>query len=358
VSAGEDRPTDCDVLIVGAGIAGLAAALRARALDPRLRIVLADADSRIGGKIAGEIVDGCVVDGGPDVCIGDKLRSTRLFDDLGLAARALRVNPRRLPTFELHDGTLRPAATSFAGELLTFPGGIRELIDTACTSLSDVQMVTDWRITTIRAADGRWLARGEDGTSYVASTVIIATPASAAAAMLAGVASPEAAALASLEYPPTTTVTMAWARSDVTRPLDGTGYLATDAHAAFRACTWVSSKNPTHAHADIVLLRGYISATPPDAEQIMRREAGSVLGITASPLFSRTYAWPAGIPTYTASHEAAVRALELRLGASPGVFIAGSAFHGVGIPDCIHSGERAAAAAVAHIGSLQKEQAA
>ncbi len=92
--------------------------------------------------------------------------------------------------------------------------------------------------------------------------------------------------------------------------------------------------------------------------RLLLEEAATTLGIKAQPLFTRVYKWPAGIPSYTAAHEATVRAITERLADVAGVFIAGSSFHGVGIPDCIRSGERAAAAAAHYLEQGERGRAA
>ncbi|HEY5087225.1 MAG TPA: FAD-dependent oxidoreductase [Gemmatimonadaceae bacterium] len=346
------------VLIIGGGITGLAAALRVRALDASCSITLVDAAPRLGGKIAGEIVDGCVVDGGADVCIGDKLRATRMFTALDLETRIIRVNPDELPTYERRDGRLQRLPTSFNGELLTFGRGMQEIVDAAWSALEGVTVVTAASVDSLARTDDVWRAESAQAASHSADAVIVATPAHSAAELLFPFAPQEAAGLRALEYPATTTVTIAWRATDVPHPLDGTGYLVADASSRVSACTWTSSKNPSHSPSEIVLLRGYIRGIAEDPVALMREEVSAVLGITEAPLFSRSYEWAAGIPVYPAAHEANVRALGESLAGTPGLFIAGSAFHGIGIPDCIHSGERAAAGAAAYAAARQTEEAA
>ncbi len=352
-------PTDSarHVLIVGAGIAGIAAALRLRAVNADCRITLVDAAARFGGKIDGEMVAGCVVDGGADVCIGAKLRATHLFDALRLGDRVVTVNPRGLPSYEKRGTNLVPAATQFTDELLTFREGMRELVDVSCAALASVTVVTSSGICALSAEDGRWKTEATNG-SHIADAVIIATPAASAAELLATIAPDPAKALSALEYPPTTTVTMAWHEPVMTRPLDATGYVVTDPAARVSACTWTSSKTPSHASAGTILVRGYVRGEVGGGAAAVLAEVAEVLGITARPLFTRTYEWPAGIPVYTPEHEAAVRDLTAALGSAGGLYLAGSAFHGVGIPDCIASGERAAESVATYLNSPPGNNAA
>jgi oxygen-dependent protoporphyrinogen oxidase len=346
------------VLVIGGGIAGLAAAIRLRSLDDECRVTIADCAQTLGGKIAREIVEGCVIDGGADVCIGDKLRATHLFDSLSLAEHVIRVNPNALPTLERRGETLTPMATTFEGELLTFRGGMRELVDIAATALSNVDVSLDTEIASLNFDDGVWSAITTTGDDHAADAVIVATPATASANLLELVAPAEATQLAKLEYPATTTITMAWRKQDVPHELNGTGYLVVNAESPFSACTWISSKNPSHASAGLVTLRGYVRGADGDASALMLDEVKGVLGIATPPLFTRVYEWKAGIPLYTEAHRANVAALGEKLDASPGLFIAGSTFHGIGVPDCIASGERAADRVIAYLQETQTKRTA
>jgi protoporphyrinogen oxidase len=357
--SGANRRATPEVLIIGAGIAGIATALRTRALNESCDITLADAAARLGGKIAGTVIDGCVVDGGADVCIGNKLRATSLFDALSLGTRVIRVNPDNLPTYERRKNSLERSSTTFDGELLTFRSGVHELVDVACAALRGVTVLTNATAGSIQPATGRrWIATFTDGTSRLADAVVVAVPARAASMLLSPFARDMGAKLAEITYPATTTVTLAWKADDVHCSLAGTGYLVSDPSSAVSACTWTSSKNPTHAPAGTILLRGYVRGCGMDAVSLVRAEIASTLGITAAPLFTRVYEWPAGIPAYPSDHETNMRALGDAIAGTRGLFIAGSTFHGVGIPDCISSGERAAESVVAYLAARQTEEAA
>jgi protoporphyrinogen oxidase len=337
------------ILIIGAGIAGLAAALRARTLDAQCRITLLDAASRFGGKIDGELVAGCVVDGAADVCIGAKLRATHLFADLHLGSRVIAVNPNGLGTYEKRDGELQRSATTFAEELLTFREGMRELTDATCAALTNVTAITDAPIESLEATGSGWKAVARNGAAHLADAVIVATPAVPAAQLLSPSLPGANAALDAIAYPPTATVTLAFHAADVARALDATGYLISDPTSPVSAVTWTSAKNPSHADSQTVLLRGYVRGVGCDSTNLVLAECASVLGIYAAPFFTREYRWPEGIPVYPADHEERLRSLDAELASTPGLFVAGSAFHGVGVPDCVASGERAAAAAVSFI---------
>jgi oxygen-dependent protoporphyrinogen oxidase len=76
--------------------------------------------------------------------------------------------------------------------------------------------------------------------------------------------------------------------------------------------------------------------------EIVRAELQATAGIVAEPALARVTRWPAAMPQYTIGHLERLTAMDRRLAALPGLFLAGAAYRGVGIPDCIQSGEAAA----------------
>jgi oxygen-dependent protoporphyrinogen oxidase len=103
-----------------------------------------------------------------------------------------------------------------------------------------------------------------------------------------------------------------------------------------------------------VLLRAFLgSATDPsavdlsdeDLTEIVARELGAVLGVSGPPVFTRVHRWRDAGAQHTVGHLARVSRLETRLAHHPGLFVAGSGFRSVGIPDCVADGRLAAAAA-------------
>jgi oxygen-dependent protoporphyrinogen oxidase len=77
-----------------------------------------------------------------------------------------------------------------------------------------------------------------------------------------------------------------------------------------------------------------------------RDELRAALGITAAPLLTRLARHPASMPQYRVGHLTRMETIERRLAALPGLFLAGGAYRGVGIADCVRSGEAAAEGAL------------
>ena len=78
--------------------------------------------------------------------------------------------------------------------------------------------------------------------------------------------------------------------------------------------------------------------------QAVLQDLRDLLGISGAPLYGSVSRHPHSMPQYHVGHQQRVAHLEAMASQVPGLFLAGNAYHGVGIPDCIHSGEGAAQA--------------
>jgi protoporphyrinogen/coproporphyrinogen III oxidase len=196
--------------------------------------------------------------------------------------------------------------------------------------------------------------------------VIIAAPAYVAAALLEPIDRDAAALCARVPYVSTASVALAWPRRAVPHPLDGTGFVVARRHSDVRitACTWVSSKWPDRAPKDTALLRAFIGgAHDPDVVDlsddeivtIARRDLGAVMGITAAPSLARVYRWRRMGAQHTVGHLARVEEIERRL-VPRGIFVAGSGFRSVGIPDCVADAQRVAVAAAQFLKKRSEDQ--
>ncbi len=190
------------------------------------------------------------------------------------------------------------------------------------------------------------------GEKIPADGVILATPSFVTAELVSDTAPDLATELRSIDYVSTATVTLAYRESDLPRPLDGYGYVnpRREGRKAL-ACTWTSSKFPHRAPDGYALLRVFIGRAGQEGEiawdesallTIAREELRLTLGITAKPLLERIFIWEKAMPQYNLGHPERLQQIVRRLAAYPGLALAGNAYQGIGIPDCIHSGELAA----------------
>jgi len=189
-----------------------------------------------------------------------------------------------------------------------------------------------------------------DGEVIDVDGVVIATPAYVTADLLADLDPALASAHAAIPYASSVVVTLAFSRAEVT-PLDGYGYLVPRVEGAdVLACTWTSQKWEGRAPEDSVLIRVYAGRfggrdlTEDSDESLValaRAEVG-LSGVDAVPLLTQVHRWPLGMPQYLLGHPERLAQIDAALSGYPGLALAGAAYRGVGIPDCIRSGELAA----------------
>jgi oxygen-dependent protoporphyrinogen oxidase len=161
-----------------------------------------------------------------------------------------------------------------------------------------------------------------------------------------------AAELEAIEHGSSATVTLAWRRSDVPHPLDAYGFVVpTIERRPTLASTWMTSKWPGRAPDGIALLRVFLGGAgraDPTGEDdaslalTARAELGDLIGVRVEPLLVRVDRFVRAMPQYEVGHLARVASLDARAAALPAFALAGTAYHGVGIPDAVKSGEAAA----------------
>ena len=186
-----------------------------------------------------------------------------------------------------------------------------------------------------------------------ADDVVLATPAHRAAVLVSACDAELAGLLGGIRFVSTATVSLAFLREDVPAgcPADGFGVLLpARENRKVIACTYSSNKFKHRAPHDGVLLRVFVGgyrqeavAELPEAElvEVVCREVAEVLGIHAPPILTRVYRWPKGNPQYDVGHVERVERMEAMAARIPGLHLAGSSYHGVGLPDCIKSALRA-----------------
>jgi oxygen-dependent protoporphyrinogen oxidase len=156
-------------------------------------------------------------------------------------------------------------------------------------------------------------------------------------------------------------------RAEFEHPLDGFGFVvAARDKSRLMACTWTSTKFEGRAPETHVLLRCFLGGPRnqalvdlPDAElvRLARDELRSIMGVKAQPVLARIYRWPQANPQYDVGHLERVGHIETLSADLPGLYLTGSAYRGVGIPDCIEQGQATAQAVLAGVTADQPLQA-
>jgi oxygen-dependent protoporphyrinogen oxidase len=167
--------------------------------------------------------------------------------------------------------------------------------------------------------------------------VVLCCGANHAAPLVAPVDAQAAELLGAIPHSGSTIWTFAYQLADVPRPLDAFGFLVPRPERnAIMACTWLNTKWLGRVPEGKAVLRCF--STDEDASEAeMRADLKRLMGITAEPLFALRHQWPESMPQYTVGHTARVAEIEARVAAIPGLYLAGNAYHGIGIPDCVRS---------------------
>ncbi|MGV8082932.1 MAG: protoporphyrinogen oxidase [Coriobacteriia bacterium] len=257
---------------------------------------------------------------------------------------------------------------------MSFNEGMQQFVDALADRVGRDRIATGVRVVELRSAVGGgagadpasasrgWQLTLSDGREERADAVIIATEVWSAADL---VRATDAALAETLDRIPTSssaTVSVAYRESEVGIDLNAFGVLCPMVEKrALMAATYSSTKWPGRAPSGYVLLRGFLGG--PHNQAIMERsdseltetvlsEFRSLLGVrpSAKPLFTRVFRWTGGMPQYTLGHLDRVAAIESRVGEIAGLGLAGGAYRGVGVPNCIESGERAAEKVLADLG--------
>lgn len=198
----------------------------------------------------------------------------------------------------------------------------------------------------------RWRVQVNNGDAIDADAICLAVPAYAAARLLKNSDMKLAEELEGIEYASTATINLAYKREDIPNALDGFGFVVPyQEKRTIIACTFSSIKFAGRAPAQQVLLRAFVGgALQPEmfgldeATMLSRVQTDlrELLGIEKPPLFSEVTRWSNSMPQYHTGHLARVERIKERVNSLPGLTLAGNAYGGPGIPDCIRSGETAA----------------
>jgi oxygen-dependent protoporphyrinogen oxidase len=187
-----------------------------------------------------------------------------------------------------------------------------------------------------------------------ASDVIVATPAHVASSLLSGVDGDLGRLLGAIPYSSSVIVSMVFEAAQFDGMHAGFGFLVPKRERdRMAACTFVATKFPHRAPDDKILLRCFFGGRSDEAIlsesdesliTIAREELRRILGLTAAPVFTNISRWPRSMAQYTVGHGARVAEIKQRAAAIPGLQLAGNAYDGIGIPDCVRAGRQAASA--------------
>jgi oxygen-dependent protoporphyrinogen oxidase len=243
---------------------------------------------------------------------------------------------------------------------VTLRHGLQQFVETLTPRLSLGEVRCNAPVASVQKNLEGWVIHCEDNTSFQADGVILATPAFQTARLLQSLDGQLAGLLASISYSSAATVNLAYRREHIPHPLNGFGFVAPHKEQrAIIAGSFSSVKYAGRAPEGSVLLRAFVGGSLQEElfhlddqamGQAVRREFASLLGIRAEPLFMRIARYPRSMPQYMVGHLRLVEQIEDFASRYAGLALAGNAYRGVGIADCVRGGEAAAEEVLKELG--------
>jgi oxygen-dependent protoporphyrinogen oxidase len=298
------------------------------------------------------------------------------IDDLSLDAvvptlRASEREHRSLLLASLAEGRARVAApvsnalearSKPASPFVAMAGGTGELVEglvAVLRAMPGMEIRTGASVIRVDAEAAGAFVRLRGGEAIRAEAVIVASQGPVTADLLAGLAPDAARAIRSIRHSTTTVVNLAYRAAQVPDSVVGHGFLvADDEPLGISAGTLTSRKWANRAPDGTLLARAFVRASPATTADgtapgddaalvaLAHRDIAMILGIRGAPLLTRIARFPRVMPQYTVGHLERVAEAERALAAIPAIRLAGAAYRGAGLPDCIAQGEAAAVAVV------------
>jgi oxygen-dependent protoporphyrinogen oxidase len=240
------------------------------------------------------------------------------------------------------------------GSFVSLDDGMQVLVDAIVAKLPSTAMRLNSAVLQVvpGSRGSEWDVVLESGERLSADVVVLATSAKVGAGLVSGADAALASELARVESASSAVINLMYNRDDIAHRLDGFGFVVPAVESSsLIACSFSSVKFAGRAPYGKVLLRAFIGgALNPhvcalDDDELLRlsrRDLRRYLGVSAEPIFTLVSRWPRSMPQYQVEHLDLVEKIASRLSSLPGLYVAGSAYRGVGIPDCIQSGEQAA----------------
>jgi oxygen-dependent protoporphyrinogen oxidase len=231
--------------------------------------------------------------------------------------------------------------------------GMQQMTDALVSRIPASALRTNAGVESVRPESGKWLVVSAGAQTAEFDGVIIATPAYAAARLLGNTESELASELNAIRYSSSVTVALGYDQKTRAALPAGFGFLVprSENHRLL-AATFVQNKFPNRVPENLALIRCFLGGSrdedilqcsDDELQNLIQREIPQILGFTAEPTFIRIYRWKRAMAQYTVGHGARVARIKDLITSRPGLAIAGNAYGGIGVPDCVRSGSEAAA---------------
>ncbi|MGH3667259.1 MAG: protoporphyrinogen oxidase [Acidimicrobiia bacterium] len=247
----------------------------------------------------------------------------------------------------------RPTPANGLSHFASFSEGMGQLVTALAADSGGMEIRTGVSVIGIDEAGSQgYRVSLDDSSTLVADGIVLATPARVTSELLTFLVPEAANALSDIHQVASTTVTLAYAAGDLP-PLAGSGFVVPSAQGRMiGGVSFLSQKWDNRVPGPgFVLLRAFVDrnhgrafalADDDTVTKLVLDELKVMVGIDATPMRSWAKVFQEGLHRYTMGHLDRVAAAEQAIGAKRGLALAGAAFHGVGLNECIDSGHRAA----------------
>lgn len=252
----------------------------------------------------------------------------------------------------------KPPPTSF----MTLREGISSLSNSLARELPASAIKRESHVLSLKEEGAAWHARtcNED---FIADAIVSTIPANALSPLLVDLSPELSSILYEIQFASSAVVNLIYECAAVSHPLNGYGFVSCRSDASpVMAATFSSTKFPHRSGPEKAIIRVFLGgfgkkeleATIAEKDEkalaeIAHKEISGLLGIKSAPLETRVFKWIKAHPVYSVGHGLRIKRIESCLKDHPGLFVAGSSYHGIGLPDCIRSGNLAAQQALSFI---------
>lgn len=233
---------------------------------------------------------------------------------------------------------------------LSFTNGMQTIVDTLADKLSEcIQLNTKVKTIHQNDNDSTWQVVLENDTTIETDLLCIALPAPRTSQIIDNEFPTIAEKLNTIPYTSSTTVNLAFHREDISHPLNGMGFVVPMTEQLnFIGCSFSSIKFENRAPEENVLIRAFVGENMMqniDVEEVVSpaiKDVSELLGIKTEPIFTVVSQHTQSMAQYLVGHQSNISNIQTLIENTKGIALAGNAYTGIGIPDCIHSGEQAA----------------
>lgn len=261
----------------------------------------------------------------------------------------------------------KSSSPSKKGMFLTFKTGLQSFIDAIEDSLEEGTILKSTKVNHVTKVDDQYCLSLNNSDCIYADAVVVAVPHQIAQTMFS-----DYSFFTSFQDMPSTsvaTVAMAFDESAIEKDIDGTGFVVSrNSDYTITACTWTHKKWPHSTPKGKVLLRCYVGRAGDEAVvdlsddeivNIVLEDLNKTMNLTQSPDFSIVSRWKEAMPQYTVGHKRRLNLLQRDVQMNlPGVYLTGSSYEGLGLPDCIDQGEATVQKVLHYLqakGNIEKE---